>query len=84
MPIGRYEGFEVNPFESQTIKSQPGDWFYIFSDGYTDQFGGPANENWEVKSLRNCLIRVSEYSADIQQEKLISHHNKWKGFPTTN
>jgi phosphoserine phosphatase RsbU/P len=79
MPIGRYEGFEVNPFESQTIKSQPGDWFYIFSDGYTDQFGGPANRKLGSKKFKELLIDVSEYSADIQQEKLISHHNKWKG-----
>jgi len=79
MPIGRYEGFEVNPFEQCTVKAQPGDWFYIFSDGYFDQFGGPANRKLGSKRFKELLIDVSTYSADAQKEKLTYHHNKWKG-----
>jgi phosphoserine phosphatase RsbU/P len=78
MPIGRYEGFEVNPFESQTIKSEPGDWFYIFSDGYIDQFGGPANRKLGSKRFKELLTEFSSLDSENQLAKLTTYHEKWK------
>lgn len=78
MPIGRYEGFEVNSFEQSTVKAEPGDWFYIFSDGYFDQFGGPANKKLGSKKFKEILTECAVLKADKQQEKLVDFHEKWK------
>lgn len=40
MPIGISEK-TMMPFTNHTIKIQSGDQFYMFTDGYADQFGGP-------------------------------------------
>jgi phosphoserine phosphatase RsbU/P len=78
MPIGRYEGFEVNPFNQETIESKPGDWFYIFSDGFADQFGGPENRKLGSRRFKELLTEISVSSATRQKEKLSNFHRIWK------
>jgi serine phosphatase RsbU (regulator of sigma subunit) len=42
--------------ENHSIQLKKGDCFYIFSDGYADQFGGKNNKNSRQAECRNCLF----------------------------
>jgi serine phosphatase RsbU (regulator of sigma subunit) len=74
--IGEVKGLENVDFETTCIPFQEGDWFFMYSDGLSDQFGGePARKagrkrvsDWIVKSLSG----LSEDSVQKQFEK-------WKG-----
>ena len=55
-PIGSY--VFVRPFETAEADVQPGDWIYMFSDGYSDQFGGE-NRKLTYKKFRELLTSVS-------------------------
>lgn len=53
--------------------------FYIFSDGYQDQFGGESNTKFMTKRFYNLLVDVHDKPFDEQQEILDRIIEKWKG-----
>jgi serine phosphatase RsbU (regulator of sigma subunit) len=76
--IGYFQG-EQKVFETETFDLAPGDSFYLFSDGYTDQFGGENVKKFNRKRLRNILLSVNEFSMEKQKEELLFQFNNWKG-----
>lgn len=58
---------------------EPGDCIYMFSDGYTDQMGGPHKRTLKSKYFRELLAQIHHKPIAEQQgileEKLIG----WKG-----
>jgi len=56
MPVAIYE--VMNPFTLHELKLEKGDAFYTFSDGYADQFGGPAQKKFLVKNFRKLLLEI--------------------------
>jgi serine phosphatase RsbU (regulator of sigma subunit) len=66
-------------FENTTIDYQKGDIFYLFSDGYQDQFGGPDNLKYYKKNFRNFLLNISHLPLKQQREELLNEFNRWKG-----
>lgn len=80
MPIGgTWEVFESESFCCHNFEVKPGDCFYIFSDGYQDQFGGPKNKKFMIKKLRELLLEVHAKPMH-QQEQIISKTiNEWMG-----
>lgn len=53
--------------------------FYIFSDGFADQFGGPENRKYSSKRLRNTLLQNTSLDFKSQGEKLKKSFLDWKG-----
>jgi len=49
-------GFQYDEFERHIIKYESPAYFYIFSDGYADQFGGHDNSKFMVKRFRDMLF----------------------------
>jgi serine phosphatase RsbU (regulator of sigma subunit) len=76
--IGGYtdESFE---FHTHEISANEGDCFYIFSDGYADQFGGFKNKKFSTAKLKDILTIIHEQSMDEQQEYLKLKHDIWRG-----
>ncbi len=75
--IGRIE----NPkhFTNHKIKLNKGDSFYIFSDGYADQFGGTEGKKMMSKRFRELLISI-QHETMINQLSLIDRYfENWKG-----
>jgi serine phosphatase RsbU (regulator of sigma subunit) len=66
-------------FETVDFELQSGDQFYLFSDGYTDQFGGENVKKFNRKRLRSLLTSLSDKSSGKQKEELLFHFNQWKG-----
>lgn len=80
-PIGFQENFQ--PFSNHTIQLKKGDTFYIFSDGYVDQFGGPESgtggKKFKAKRMREMLM--NHYVEDMGQQRILleEEFNSWKG-----
>ncbi|MCU0391799.1 MAG: serine/threonine protein phosphatase, partial [Thermoflexibacter sp.] len=53
--------------------------FYIFSDGFQDQFGGRHNEKYMSKRFRNFLHSISYMPIDLQVKRLEDEFEQWKG-----
>lgn len=78
-PIGIFDGSQIKCFDNHEIEHKEGDVFYIFSDGYADQFGGPNNKKFKYKPFRDMLLDVSSKSFYDQQRILHERLVDWKG-----
>lgn len=76
-PIGKFEKQE--PYKTHSFKLEKGDTFYIFSDGFADQFGGDRGKKYKSKRFRSFLISMQDKSMDTQCDMLNSEFEKWKG-----
>jgi len=65
-------------FESHTIKCNKGDTFYIFTDGYVDQFGGKKNKKLMTKKFKSMLLEIRDKSMKEQNNYLTDFILKWK------
>ncbi len=67
-PIG-YTPLIMPAFATHDINYQSGDMFYLFSDGYQDQFGGEKDKKFSNKRLLTLLNEINLRS--VQEQKLI-------------
>lgn len=68
----------VEPFVNHEVKISSGDWIYLFSDGYADQFGGPKAKKFKYKNFKEAILEGSTEPAEIQREKLLETFHNWK------
>ncbi len=68
-----------NPFTNQIIDVLPGDTFYLYSDGYADQFGELTDKKFKHKNLKRVITSVANHPMVRQKEILESTFNDWKG-----
>jgi serine phosphatase RsbU (regulator of sigma subunit) len=78
MPIGVYGLFESS-FTNHTLKMEPGDRIYLFTDGYADQLGGPQFKKFKFKKFRELLTDIQTYDLTRQKDKLDEAFHSWKG-----
>ena len=55
------------------------DSFYIFSDGYVDQFGGEKGKKFMSKALKKLLLSFQDKAMDVQHTILNETFEAWKG-----
>jgi serine phosphatase RsbU (regulator of sigma subunit) len=65
-------------FQNNVIDIQAGDNFYIFSDGFQDQFGGEQDRKYMKKRFREFLQKNSSFSLHQQQTMLEAELKTWK------
>ena len=78
-PIGAYIGDELKPFKTSEIDLRRGDMIYVFSDGYPDQFGGPAGKKYKYKTFKKFLLSISQLPIDEQNSLLVEEYDRWRG-----
>ncbi|MCW3075916.1 MAG: protein serine/threonine phosphatase [Bacteroidetes bacterium] len=76
-PIGQTD--KPMPFTTQQIDFSPGTTFYLFTDGFADQFGGPKGKKFKYKQLKELLLSISNEWNDTTLQKLNVVFNNWKG-----
>ncbi|MGP8217596.1 MAG: SpoIIE family protein phosphatase [Bacteroidia bacterium] len=78
-PIGINFGSEPNQFTNNNIELKKGDSVYLFSDGYTDQFGGPQSKKFMKKQFQDLLLSIQDKSMNEQGKILDKTFMAWKG-----
>jgi hypothetical protein len=53
--------------------------YYLFSDGYIDQFGGPKTRKFMKKNFKRLLLEIQDYPMDKQKEVLEQNLKTWMG-----
>ena len=76
-PIGKY--VDAIPFTTHTIELQKGDSFYIFSDGFVDQFGGEKGKKFKASNFKELLLNIQHETIEKQKELIIKTFEEWKG-----
>jgi len=77
MPVAIH--YKMEPFTLHKIDLQKGDAFYIFSDGYADQFGGPQQKKFMSLQLRETLVAMAGKPMLQQGERLNEIFEEWRG-----
>lgn len=77
--VGMGNNAERQLFSSHYIPIQPDDMIYIFTDGYTDQFGGPENKKYKFRRFRHLLLNIHKYPLETQRQHLEDSILEWKG-----
>ncbi len=69
------EGF----FTQHTVALEHPATFYLFTDGYADQFGGANQKKFMLKNFKQLLLDVQPMALKQQKETLGSTIENWKG-----
>ena len=78
MPLGYYQGKD-RPFTNHEIDLEPGDTFYLFSDGFIDQKGGKNNKRYMSKGFKSLLMEIQDQSMQDQKGILNKTLSDWMG-----
>jgi serine phosphatase RsbU (regulator of sigma subunit)/sugar lactone lactonase YvrE len=80
-PIGKYS--YAKPFTCQSISIEKGDQFYLYSDGYADQFGGeagkPGGKKFKYSRLKTLIQEIATKEVEEQHTILNETLSKWRG-----
>ena len=79
MPIAYH--IKSDEFSNQIIPLRKGDNYYLFSDGFADQFGGPAGKKYKYRPFRELLLKHKDQSMDDQKKILEDTIETWKAGP---
>ena len=78
MPIGIYHG-ESERFSNRIVKLEKGDTLYLLTDGFADQFGGPAQTKYKTKNLKLLLSSIKDLPMSDQMMMLNEEFDRWRG-----
>ncbi|MFC2138657.1 response regulator, partial [Bacteroidota bacterium] len=78
MPIGIYKSLNES-FKNHEIDIEIGDYLYLFSDGYYDQFGGEENKKYMIKSFKELLLEIHQKPMQEQLSVLENTIEDYKG-----
>ncbi len=70
---------KTKSFSMHEITYQKGDVFYLYSDGFQDQFGGEKGMKYMSKIFRKKLVEISNFPMKTQKEILDKEFVSWKG-----
>lgn len=76
-PIGRF--VTNKPFTSHTVQVAAGDSIFLFSDGYSDQFGGEKGKKFKTKQFQQLLIDNYGSGLNATRQVLEETLEQWKG-----
>lgn len=76
-PIGIYE--DEKPFRTHSIRLEKGDSFYLFSDGYIDQFGGEKRKKYMSGRFKKMLLSIQGLDMSGQREIIDQEIEDWMG-----
>jgi ligand-binding sensor domain-containing protein/serine phosphatase RsbU (regulator of sigma subunit) len=66
-------------FTSETYQLLDNDVIYLFSDGYTDQFGGNEAKKFKFRRFRHLLLSIHNLHSEEQKIRLTETYIDWKG-----
>jgi serine phosphatase RsbU (regulator of sigma subunit) len=77
MPVAIH--YRMQPFTLHEIEITKGDEFYIFSDGFVDQFGGPKQKKFMSSQFKETLVALNDVPMIKQAGRLDEIFEGWRG-----
>jgi len=77
MPIGIYNEEEVS-FTNKEMQVQDNDVFYLFTDGFVDQIGGPERKTFKTRKFKKLLREIHLKPLKDQKSILEKEHTAWR------
>jgi serine phosphatase RsbU (regulator of sigma subunit) len=77
MPVGK--GIREDSFSLHIPELKKSDLIYFYSDGYSDQIGGPKGKKFKYGQLKELLLSISDLTMKEQKEKISETFYNWKG-----
>jgi ligand-binding sensor domain-containing protein/serine phosphatase RsbU (regulator of sigma subunit) len=65
-------------YTTHTLNPNKDDVFYIFTDGYADQFGGERGKKMGSARFKELLVSIQKMNFDIQEQRVKEEHLNWK------
>lgn len=79
-PIGGVRLDRERTYTAHSIPYTAGDQLFLFSDGYTDQFGGPNNKKFSRERMRQLIYSAAQTEdATLRKQQFQECHVLWKG-----
>lgn len=78
-PVGIHMGTTLQPFVKHQIQLVKGDVFYLFSDGFADQFGGPSAKKLKYNQFKKYILESMFLTMEEQKIYLEQKLNEWQG-----
>ena len=78
-PVGSTQYPPPKVYESHTFDLKEGTMFYLFSDGFQDQFGGDQDKKYLKSRFRRFLLSISHFPCSKQKDLLTKEFEDWKG-----
>ena len=78
MPVGKHV-IEEAPFTNHRILLEHDDMLYLYSDGFTDQFGGEKGGKYKARPFKDFLARINREPVKRQATLLEEELNRWRG-----
>lgn len=69
----------LRKFKSHTLTIKEGMSFYLFSDGYVDQFGGESKKKFGTERFRQLLLDIHTKDMSWQKEIIQQTIQEWRG-----
>ena len=69
----------AKPFTNHKMEIKSGSSFYMFSDGYVDQFGGPKGKKFKSKKYKELLLNINDKDMGTQKAELNLAFENWRG-----
>jgi serine phosphatase RsbU (regulator of sigma subunit) len=79
LPIGGLQVASDRTFTNNTVKLQAGDTIYLFTDGFTDQFGGEKGKKLMAARFKEELLSIQHQGMQEQLAHLNAYFEGWKG-----
>lgn len=65
-------------YTTHELELKPGNSYYIFTDGYADQFGGPKDKKYSTARFRELLKNCQSLSWQVKKAEIEKEHYRWK------
>lgn len=75
-PIGKFAN--ARPFTTHKLDLMTGDVFYIFSDGFADQFGGEKGKKFKSSTMKDLLKSIADIPLAQQKTELVQAFENWR------
>ncbi len=79
VPIGGLQMEEERVFKKHIIEVKEPTMFYLFSDGYMDQFGGEIGDKYMSRNFYKLLHNIHNEPTQIQKDILSKTLEEWQG-----
>lgn len=76
-PIGKME--HTTPFKNNSININKGDTIYLFSDGFSDQFGGENGKKLKSSNFKKLILSIQDKPLEKQKKELHDFFTDWQG-----